>query len=169
MGLQTIISDAKTRLDAWSSRGTKSARTSIDGLREVNGIVLGGVQTLVKTEAEGTRDLLDSLDRVASRASTVIVEAYVRRVEGSGRVAVPEPIANWIETVAKRQRVIVVAFGNPYMIGQFPSVGSYLMAYGVNDDLERASVNALFGRARITGTAPISLPGVFKAGDGLRR
>jgi beta-N-acetylhexosaminidase len=116
-----------------------------------------------------TRDLLDSLDRAAGRAGTVVVEAYVRRVEGSGRVAVPEPIANWIETIAKRQRVIVVAFGNPYMIGQFPSVGSYLMAYGVNDDLERAAVAALFGRARITGTAPISLPGVFKAGDGLRR
>ena len=69
----------------------------------------------------------------------------------------------------RRQRVIVVAFGNPYLIGQFPSVGSYLAAYSVSDDLERAAVAALFGRAPITGKAPISLPGVFKAGDGIRR
>jgi beta-N-acetylhexosaminidase len=116
-----------------------------------------------------TRDVLDSLDRMANAASTVIIAAYVRRVEGSGRAAVPVPIANWIESVAKRRRVIVVAFGNPYMIGQFPNVGSYLAAYGVGDDLERAAVRALFGRARITGRAPISLPSVFKAGDGIQR
>jgi beta-N-acetylhexosaminidase len=106
---------------------------------------------------------------MAETASTVIVTAYVRRVEGAGRVAVPAHIASWIDELAKRRRVIVVAFGNPYLIGQFPSVGSYLTAYGVSDDLERATVAALFGRAKITGRAPISLPGVFAAGEGLAR
>jgi beta-N-acetylhexosaminidase len=125
--------------------------------------------TFARIAPGATNDLLDSLNRQASRASTVIVTAYVRRVEGAGRASVPLPIANWIEGLAKRQRVIVVAFGNPYMIGQFPSVSSYLAAYGVGDDLEHATVKALFGRAPITGTSPISLPGVFKAGDGLRR
>ncbi|HEY9230365.1 MAG TPA: glycoside hydrolase family 3 protein, partial [Gemmatimonadaceae bacterium] len=93
-----------------------------------------------------TRDLLDSLGRMADAANTVIVTAYVRRVEGAGRPSVPAPIAQWIEGVAKRRRVIVVAFGNPYMIGQFPSVGTYLAAYGVSDDLERAAVSALTGK-----------------------
>ena len=64
-----------------------------------------------------------------TRASTVIVTAYVRRVEGAGRVAVPQPIASWIDALATRRRVIVVAFGNPYLLGQFPNVGSYLAAY----------------------------------------
>ena len=125
--------------------------------------------TLARITPGATRELLDSLDRLAGRASTVIVTAYVRRVEGAGRASVPPPIATWVENIAKRQRVIVVAFGNPYMIGQFPSVGTYLAAYGVGDDLEKATVKALFGRAPVTGIAPISLPGVFKAGDGLRR
>jgi beta-N-acetylhexosaminidase len=106
---------------------------------------------------------------MADGARAVIVTPYVRRVEGAGRVAVPEPIANWIDDLAGRRRVVVIAFGNPYLIGQFPSVTSYMTGYGVSDDLERAAVNALFGRRPITGTTPISLPGVFKAGDGLRR
>lgn len=125
--------------------------------------------TFARIGPGATRDVLDSLDRVASRARTVIVDAYVRRVEGAGRVAVPIPIANWIDNLAKKQRVVVVSFGNPYLIGQFPSVGSYVAAYSVSDDLERGAVNALLGRKPITGTAPISLPGVFKAGDGIRR
>jgi len=116
-----------------------------------------------------TRDLLDSLERRAGAASTVIVTAYVRRVEGAGRVAVPQSVASWIDSLSMRHRVVVVAFGNPYLIGQFPNVGSYLTAYGVTDDLDRATADALLGRAPIAGTAPISLPGVFKAGDGLRR
>lgn len=116
-----------------------------------------------------TRDLLDSLDRAANAASTVVVTAYVRRVEGQGRVAVPAPIATWIDALSRKHRTVVVAFGNPYLIGQFPSVGSFLAAYSVSEDLERAAANALLGRAPITGTAPISLPGVFKRGDGLMR
>jgi beta-N-acetylhexosaminidase len=116
-----------------------------------------------------TRDLLDSLGRMADAADLVIVTAYVRRVEGEGRVAVPRSIAAWIDSVAQRRRTIVVAFGNPYLIGQFPTVGSYLAAYAVTEDLERAAVRALFGRAPITGRAPISLPGVFRRGDGLTR
>ena len=126
-------------------------------------------QTIARIGPTATRDLLDSVARMADAASTVIVTAYVRRVEGEGRVAVPQPIAKWIDELATRRRVIVVAFGNPYLIGQFPNVGSYLAAYGVSDDLERAAAAALLGRAPITGRAPISLPGVFKAGDGLRR
>jgi hypothetical protein len=39
----------------------------------------------------------------------------------------------------------------------------------VSDDLERAAVAAVLGRAAITGRAPVSLPGVFAAGDGLQR
>jgi len=137
-----------------SARRGRATRTSVDVARIGPG---------------ATRDLLDSVSRMAEAASTVIVTAYVRRVEGAGRVAVPQPIASWIDALATRRRVIVVAFGNPYLLGQFPNVGSYLAAYAVTDDLERAAAAALNGRAPIVGRAPISLPGVFKAGDGLRR
>jgi hypothetical protein len=48
-------------------------------------------------------------------------------------------------------------------------VGTYLVTYGVNEVLERAGARAVLGRAPITGVVPISLPGFFKRGDGLRR
>jgi beta-N-acetylhexosaminidase len=148
----------------------KAGRTFESELRAVTSGRPGRARLSVARIAPGaTRDVLDSLDRIADAASTVIVTLYVRRVEGSGRVVVPRPIATWIDALTKRRRVIVVAFGNPYLIGQFPSVGSYLGAYSVGDDLERAAVLALFGRAPISGRSPVSLPGVFAAGDGLKR
>lgn len=112
---------------------------------------------------------LDALAASADSADRVIVALYVRRVEGEGRTAVPAPIASWLDDVARRKPTVVVSYGNPYLIRQFPSVGSYLVTYGVTDDLERAAANALLGRAAITGHAPISLPGFFVAGEGIQR
>jgi beta-N-acetylhexosaminidase len=66
-------------------------------------------------------------------------------------------------------RLVMVAFGNPYLIRQVPAVGTYLVTYGVGDALERAAAAALLGKSPITGVAPVSLPGFFARGDGLRR
>ena len=81
----------------------------------------------------------------------------------------PQPIASWIDSVAQRRPTVVVSFGNPYLIRQFPSVGTFVNTYGVSESLECAAASAIFGAAPITGKSPVSLPGFFKAGDGIQR
>ena len=125
--------------------------------------------TLARLTPAATNETLDSLARIGDSADAVVVATYVRRVEGEGGFAVPRHIAGWIDRVAQHRRVAVVAFGNPYLIRQFANVGTYLVTYGVSDDLERAAARALQGQQAITGRAPISLPGFFRAGDGLTR
>jgi beta-N-acetylhexosaminidase len=112
---------------------------------------------------------LDSIARLAHGVDRVIVATNVRRVEGEGRVAIAPQVARWVDSLAVIEKVVVVANGNPYVIRQFPRVGSYLSTYGVNDALERAAARALLGKAPIAGRAPISLPGLFARGDGLVR
>lgn len=124
---------------------------------------------VVKISPATGRAQLDALASAADSADRVVVALYVRRIEGEGRFAVPAPVAAWVDSVARRKPTVVVAYGNPYMIRQFPSVGSYLVTYGVSDDLERAAANALLGRGAISGRAPISLPGFFTVGDGVQR
>jgi beta-N-acetylhexosaminidase len=128
-----------------------------------------GATQLGKIGPSATRDLLDSLGRVADSSSVVVIATYVRRVEGEGKFAVPPPIAAWIDSIALRRPTVVISFGNPYLIRQFPSVTSYMVTYGVSDVLERSVVNALLGQAPITGKVPVSLPGFFVRGDGLVR
>lgn len=111
----------------------------------------------------------DSIGAASRGAERVIVATYVRRIEGEGRFAVPQNIAAWIDELAARERVIVVSLGNPYLIKQFPRVSTYLTTYGVADVLERAGARAALGKSPITGTVPVSLPGFFKRGDGIRR
>jgi beta-N-acetylhexosaminidase len=127
-----------------------------------------GQTQLAKIGPAVSRDVLDSLGRVADSAGIVVIATYVRRVEGEGRFAAPQAIAAWIDSVAARRPTIVVSFGNPYLLRQFPNVQSYVVTYGVSDDLERSSAAALLG-APISGRVPVSLPGFFARGDGLRR
>jgi beta-N-acetylhexosaminidase len=112
---------------------------------------------------------MDSVTRQVGGAERVIVAAYVRRIEGEGRPAVPPHIAKWIDELARKQKVVAVALGNPYLIRQFPNVQTYLVTYGVSDALEHAAAAAVLGRAPITGTTPVSLPGFFRRGDGIKR
>ena len=112
---------------------------------------------------------LDSVTRQVAGADRVVVAAYVRRIEGEGRPAVPPHIAKWIDDLAKKEKVVAVALGNPYLIRQFPSVSTYLVTYGVGDALERAAAAVVLGRAPTVGATPVSLPGFFRRGDGIRR
>jgi len=126
-----------------------------------------GAQVIKISPATSVSDL-DSVTRQVTGADRVIVAAYVRRIEGQGRPAVPPHIARWIDDLARKEKVIAVALGNPYLIRQFPNVSTYLVTYGVGDALERAAAAVVLGKARATGTAPVSLPGFFKRGDGIR-
>ena len=126
----------------------------------------------VKILPNVSRSQLDSIGALGQGMDRIVIATYVRRIEGEGRFAMPPQIASWIDSLASQTtgaKLVVAAFGNPYIIRQFPHVGSYLVTYGVSDDLERAAARALLGSAPITGRAPISLPGFFQRGDGLGR
>jgi beta-N-acetylhexosaminidase len=113
--------------------------------------------------------MLDSIAREARGADRVIVATYVRRIEGEGRVAIPTAIASWIDSLAAHERVIVVSLGNPYLIRQFPGVGTYAVTYGVSDALERAAARAVLGPPPHKGPLAGGVPGVFTRGYRIRR
>lgn len=128
-----------------------------------------GARVVAKISPSTAPSMLDSISRVLRQADVPVLAVYVRRVEGEGRTTVPPHVAAWIDSVSAEQRAIVVAFGNPYVIRQFPRASTYVNTYGVGDALEIAAARALAGARPITGKSPVSLPGFFRAGDGLSR
>lgn len=124
---------------------------------------------LFRLSPRSTPGELDSLGVTLAGWDAIIVATNVRRIEGAGRIAIAPAVAQWIDTLSTREKVIVVASGNPYVIRQFPRVKSYLVTYGIGDALERAAAQAVAGAAPISARAPISLPGFFARGDGIAR
>ncbi|HSJ63884.1 MAG TPA: glycoside hydrolase family 3 N-terminal domain-containing protein [Gemmatimonadaceae bacterium] len=112
---------------------------------------------------------LDSLARAFAGLDRIVVSTHVRTIEGEGRFAIPPHITRWIDGLAARERVIVIASGNPYVIRDFPAVSTYVATYGIDPGLEQAAARAVAGAIPFVGRSPISLPGFFARGDGLQR
>jgi beta-N-acetylhexosaminidase len=128
-----------------------------------------GARVVAKISPSTAKSQLDSIAQSVRGADAIVLAVSGGRVEGEGRTTVPTHVAAWIDSVSAGPTAAVVSFGNPYIIRQFPRARTYLNTYGVGDALEVAAARALGGMAPITGRSPVSLPGFFRAGDGLTR
>lgn len=108
----------------------------------------------------------DSARALVQAAPYPLFAVAVRARESAGTVAMPAPLGQLLE--ASGRRATLVSFGSPYLAIQTPSIGGYLLAWTSNPFTERAVARAFAGAA-VTGRLPVSIPPLFRVGDGLRR
>ncbi len=111
--------------------------------------------------------VLDSVLALADSAERVVVSSFVRVLSSKGDVAVDEGVAAFVRALAGRRPTIGVAFGNPYLLDQFPELGTYLLAWGQDARAQEAAARALIGDAPVGGRLPISIPPHLARGAGL--
>ena len=106
----------------------------------------------------------------AKAADIVIASLYGRVRSGEIRsVGLPDPGARALTALIGEQKpIIAISFGNPYLLMSFPGLRTYLVAYGDMPSLQQAAARALLGEGDITGTLPISLPGLYARGKGVQ-
>lgn len=68
-----------------------------------------------------------------------------------------------------RDRLIVVATGNPYELSQFPDVGTFVATYSPDPASLTAAARILCGQLLPKGRLPVSLPGLYPRGHTLLR
>jgi len=108
------------------------------------------------------------LDSLVSASDVVIVSSYVGQRWDVVSVSAPQVFAEWVtRSVAHRGKVIVVAFGNPYLLQQVPSVPAYVVAWGSAPVSQQAAADVLLGTIPATGRLPISIPPLVPRGAGL--
>jgi beta-N-acetylhexosaminidase len=66
-------------------------------------------------------------------------------------------------------RTMVLAMGNPYVMGDFPAIQNYMCTFSNATVSETAATKALFGEIPIRGRLPVTIPGVAARGEGLER
>ena len=118
---------------------------------------------------ETPREAYDSLGALAGESDLVIVSVYVPPRSGTGEVSVSEDMADFIAAVGPQHPMMVISFGNPYLLAALPESPGYLIAWGSHEVSQNAAVRALFGQAAISGRLPVSIPPFHVIGDGLTR
>src|SRR5262249_2832591 len=106
----------------------------------------------------------------ADSSELAIVSSYLSTGTNVSNASAPEPIAAFIRELARRHpRTVLVAFGNPYLLQQVPSVSTYLVGWGGFPVSQSAAARALVGVTPISGRLPISIPPLLRFGAGIGR
>jgi beta-N-acetylhexosaminidase len=110
--------------------------------------------------------LLARLDVV--KYDAVIFSVAVRARSGKGSVALP-PVGKRLsdELIKRKLPLIVVSFGNPYLLATMPNAPSYLLAYSPFEVSQRAVAKAVFGEIEAGGKLPAAIPRLYPRGHGL--
>lgn len=105
----------------------------------------------------------------AARADVIVVPIFLRVRSGSHEIGLPSAQQQFVESlIATGKPVIVISFGNPYLVlGLDEQPSAYIAAYGSDATLQQAAAQALFGAGSFEGTLPVSIPGVHTMGEGL--
>ncbi len=99
------------------------------------------------------------MERAADSADAIIVSSYVGQNWDAVSAAAPQAFTSFIsDLISHGRKLIVVSFGNPYLLQQIPVVPAYLVAWGGSQGSQSAAARALMGLAAITGRLPISIP-----------
>jgi beta-N-acetylhexosaminidase len=111
----------------------------------------------------------DSALTVIERSPITVFAAADKPTEARGSLGLPDSLVTFIALAARSRPTVLVSLGNPYLIGDLPEVGSYLIGWRSNPLTEQAVARALSGTTSITGRLPISIPPEYPRGWGLQR
>jgi beta-N-acetylhexosaminidase len=113
---------------------------------------------------------LDAARAGANLADAVIVTFVVRARTGAGSIRIPPPARALLgEVLALGKPIVGISLGSPYVISEIPALRTYLAAYGSAECSQRAVGRAIFGEATISGTLPVTIPGIAARGTGIRK
>ncbi|PRX41308.1 beta-N-acetylhexosaminidase [Planifilum fimeticola] len=113
------------------------------------------------TGATPTPEQIEAALEKAKDVDTVIVTTY-NADSNTGQ-------QNLVRALKEADKpVVVAAMRNPYDIAAFPEVDGNLATYGNRDVSVRALARALTGEVNPSGKLPVTVPGMFEYGFGLR-
>ena len=94
---------------------------------------------------------------------------FANPTEHKDEIFLPKVEADFVNRlIGKCERVIITSFGSPYLIQDFPNAPVYICAYKSSGILQIAAVNAITGKADITGILPVSIPSIAANGTGIK-
>ncbi|MCA1640636.1 MAG: glycoside hydrolase family 3 protein [Acidobacteria bacterium] len=137
----------------------------------VSTLARGGrrLEVVVLDERSSDKEVEKALER-AKGADLVVAALYGRvRTGQSNSGALPDPGKRALDKLIDRKAPLVgISFGNPYLLGSFTDLKTYMVAYGDMPSLQQAAARALSGEIAVTGRLPITLPKLYARGTGIQ-
>lgn len=128
------------------------------------GAALPGTRAMT-LDANSDSTMLARVSAAMADADVVIFSPFLAVRASKGQLVIPARVSKIFNETAKP--LILVAFGSPYILAEFPGVGTYMLAWGISDVSQIAAAKALSGQIPIHGRLPIAIPPFHHIGEGL--
>ncbi len=120
-------------------------------------------------DADTGSEELEKAKHLAAEAEIVIVGLFSTLRAGKGSVGLEEKHVKLVKELAALSKVmVVISFGSPYFIRNFPEIPVYICAYRNAAQAQTAAAQAIFGEIDVSGKLPVSIPDLFPLGHGLK-
>lgn len=94
----------------------------------------------------------------ARNADVIVVAAYVKVVMNRGTAMLEERYEHFVRDLQGCGKpVVLVSFGNPYIVKQFRDVQAYVCAYGPAEVTQKTTADLLCGQAPFRGKLPVPI------------
>jgi len=124
---------------------------------------------LVTLDPTSTAADIDQAFAATDACDTVVVSAFASVAAYRGNVALAGSYPALLDRLtAAAKPVLLISFGNPYLLRAFPKVSAYIATYSSVQPSESAAAKAIFGEIPIGGRLPVSIPGLAAVGDGIQ-
>lgn len=115
-------------------------------------------------------DTVSNIVEAALECEYIIVAIYAKVKAWTGEISIKQEDREKVNSLASLgKKAIVISFGNPYLLKEFPSVPCYVCAYGDAETSINAALRALSGKIRIKGKLPVSITDEYRFGWGIEK
>ena len=127
-----------------------------------------GSVDVVRVSNESGPEKFVRLSEWSRSADVMLVGIYLSVVAWRGDSRFSEPLERFLASLDSQGKpVIVVAFGDPYILGKVPETAVVMTPYNGTYLAEQSVARAVAGRIRISGTLPVTIPGRYPRGAGI--
>jgi beta-N-acetylhexosaminidase len=158
-----------TLLDRDEGQGKTFAQALVPAVAPFGSEAAGGDgnDAELRLSPDSSKDAIAAAAAKVAAAKAVVVALHVKVREYEGGIGLPPALRPVVAALRDDQRVIGVAFGNPYLVQHLPAFDTWLCAYVSTDVVERAAAAALRGQVPIVGRLPVTIPEIAPAGGGV--
>jgi beta-N-acetylhexosaminidase len=104
----------------------------------------------------------------ARSADLILCQLHFYTRSGQRTGFIPDDQAKFLTKVTGLGKpVVAISFGNPYVAMEFPRTDAYVCAYSDARVMQQAVAEVLFAEEPARGKLPVTIPGVYKYGDGV--
>jgi beta-N-acetylhexosaminidase len=119
-------------------------------------------------DADSGAERLDEAFAGSMTADVILCAVFSGLRASKGSVGLEPRHADLINNLTGTGKpVVVVNFGSPYLLRDFPGVAGYLCLYRNTAQAQEVAARAIFGEMDVSGRLPVSIPGICAVGQGI--